>query len=880
MAKEVEQLILQMSADIRKMEKGLAQAQGKFDKTARIIEARQRELDKNLSKLGEAAGQGLGRLSLAAGVAFGAIAAYAVKAAADAAEIQNAFEVAFGAAAGEAKQFADSLAKNVGRSVTDVQSAMSRLQLVLTGMGLAGDEALKITEALSARAIDIGSLWNVDDAQAFQSIISGISGEAEPMKKFGAVINETAVKAELLRLGFKGNAEQASDAAKAIARANLILQKTSTAAGDASRTIGSTANQLKVARAEFDKAAIELGRELLPAFTSLISKTADLVREFSQLPESVKLGGLALLGLVAASGPIAATIAGLARLITIANKARLAMLALAGANAGAGAAGGAGALSAAAAGGFGLGAGLTTAGVALPALALGISSKMEHDLRRVVAGPMAASDKELAAAQDMLAARYRSFAKSDIFEFGRRGKLVPKANAQPAARKQLEALNQASAVVNAELARREAVKAAGIKTEMDAASTEAIAGMGSGFGLNAAQQKAAGGSKGSKAKADKAARESAQQLERFNSEMARAHDRELAVQQLLNLSIDDRLGVELDRIQVEKAAREEELERMVQNKDLTRAQADALAVAEERARAGERFALTTKAEEDLAEEQLRNARALADIDQQILGIEFGAARTIKARREIAERMLRLEQKAEREALDADLARNPNLTDAEKDQRRGALGARQARQTAALPDGFRSPLEQFLADVPRSVDEVNESFERMAANGLEALNEGLVDAIFHAEDLGDVVRNVFRQMAADIISMTIKQNITGPIAALIKGKIPGFASGTSSAPGGLALVGERGPELVNLPRGSQVISNAALRRLQTQSPAGGAGGVTQVITFDNRGAMIWEHEVARFQSYADNAATRAAIHGAQGGRQLARADLMKARRRAL
>ena len=40
-------------------------------------------------------------------------------------------------------------------------------------------------------------------------------------------------------------------------------------------------------------------------------------------------------------------------------------------------------------------------------------------------------------------------------------------------------------------------------------------------------------------------------------------------------------------------------------------------------------------------------------------------------------------------------------------------------------------------------------------------------------------------------------------------IPGFAGGTRSAPGGLAVVGERGPELVNLPRGSQVIPNHQL-----------------------------------------------------------------------
>jgi len=34
----------------------------------------------------------------------------------------------------------------------------------------------------------------------------------------------------------------------------------------------------------------------------------------------------------------------------------------------------------------------------------------------------------------------------------------------------------------------------------------------------------------------------------------------------------------------------------------------------------------------------------------------------------------------------------------------------------------------------------------------------------------------------------------------------FADGTNYAPGGLAVVGEEGPELVNLPRGSQVIPN--------------------------------------------------------------------------
>lgn len=47
-------------------------------------------------------------------------------------------------------------------------------------------------------------------------------------------------------------------------------------------------------------------------------------------------------------------------------------------------------------------------------------------------------------------------------------------------------------------------------------------------------------------------------------------------------------------------------------------------------------------------------------------------------------------------------------------------------------------------------------------------------------------------------------------------IPGFAKGTNFAPGGLAMVGERGPELVNLPRGSKVHTAAETSKMQTGS----------------------------------------------------------------
>ncbi|MCP3412730.1 hypothetical protein NLM16_01295 [Bradyrhizobium brasilense] len=60
--------------------------------------------------------------------------------------------------------------------------------------------------------------------------------------------------------------------------------------------------------------------------------------------------------------------------------------------------------------------------------------------------------------------------------------------------------------------------------------------------------------------------------------------------------------------------------------------------------------------------------------------------------------------------------------------------------------------------------------------------------------------------------------SGPTGSITVGaqSFPKFASGTDSAPGGLSLVGENGPELMNVPRGAQIIPNDVLRN-------GGVGG---------------------------------------------------------
>ena len=71
---------------------------------------------------------------------------------------------------------------------------------------------------------------------------------------------------------------------------------------------------------------------------------------------------------------------------------------------------------------------------------------------------------------------------------------------------------------------------------------------------------------------------------------------------------------------------------------------------------------------------------------------------------------------------------------------------------------------------------------------------------------------FTKTATDAISSGI--NWIGEVTGLKK--LFGFAEGTPSAPGGLAMVGERGPELVNLPTGSKVYNNSQTTSMLSQA----------------------------------------------------------------
>jgi hypothetical protein len=90
----------------------------------------------------------------------------------------------------------------------------------------------------------------------------------------------------------------------------------------------------------------------------------------------------------------------------------------------------------------------------------------------------------------------------------------------------------------------------------------------------------------------------------------------------------------------------------------------------------------------------------------------------------------------------------------------------------------------------------------------------------------------------------------------------FASGTNSAPGGMAIVGEHGPELVNLPAGAQVFNNG-----QSRGMMGGGGNSSPNVTIvqNNDFSNSDPGSEVRMRQYADQSRKMAVSEAVQAVR---------------
>jgi hypothetical protein len=270
------------------------------DKTASGIKS----ASQRLKEAGDAAAQVGRKMSMAITLPLVGGAAAATYLAGNAAETQGKFEQVFGEMSQDAQDWAEAYGDAVGRATTDLQDMLATTGAIVKAMGMTGEASVEFSEQVAQLAVDMGSFHNASDIEAFNALRSAITGEYEPMKRFGVIVNEAKVEQELLNMGIRGGTKAATDAEKAQARMNIIMRATTDAQGDAARTAGSFSNQMKALEADAKELGESIGADLLPAAQRGIEIVRRLVTGFKNLDSGTRGVIIAVGGLAAAIGPV------------------------------------------------------------------------------------------------------------------------------------------------------------------------------------------------------------------------------------------------------------------------------------------------------------------------------------------------------------------------------------------------------------------------------------------------------------------------------------------------------------------------------------------------------------------------------------------------
>ena len=183
-----------------------------------------------------------------------------------AAETADKFNAVFGKAAGAMNERILELKKTIPATTKELQDALSIFVSMAQGMGLNSEAAQEFSVNMVKIAGDLASFHELQPDEVFNKMRAAITGEFEPLKSMGIMLNEAKVKQEALNLGIWDGVGALSSSQKAMSVQSLIVTQMGAASGNAALTVNSAANQLKFLQRNLRDTGAEIGTTIF-AFT-------------------------------------------------------------------------------------------------------------------------------------------------------------------------------------------------------------------------------------------------------------------------------------------------------------------------------------------------------------------------------------------------------------------------------------------------------------------------------------------------------------------------------------------------------------------------------------------------------------------------------------
>lgn len=249
----LEELNVIINAQTAQFRKELNQVQNQVNSLTSNVNKKVASIKNIFSRLGK----------FLAVLGIGKILKDSITSAMDSIESESLVGTVFGGMTKDIQDWSNNLQETLGLNAYSVRKNAATLFNMSKSLGMTGDSALGVSKDLTLLAEDMASFYNISSDEAFTKIRSGITGETEPLKQLGIMIDENTLKQY-------GYSQSMTNSEKVMVRYKAIMAQTSAAHGDLARTIDSPANQVRILKNNLQMLSIELGRAFMPILTTVL----------------------------------------------------------------------------------------------------------------------------------------------------------------------------------------------------------------------------------------------------------------------------------------------------------------------------------------------------------------------------------------------------------------------------------------------------------------------------------------------------------------------------------------------------------------------------------------------------------------------------------
>jgi hypothetical protein len=201
---------------------------------------------------------------------IGKVIADSIKTGMDAVESDSLFDTSLGKYAEDVRGWSNEISDALGLNAVAMRKNTGVIFNMTSSMGVAEDNALKMSKGISLLTEDMASFYNLDSSEAFNKLRAGLTGETEPLKALGILVDENTVKQVAYSEGIAENGAELTQQQKVLARYVAILKQTGNAQGDLARTIDSPSNQLRILKNQVSQLGLAFSNFLLPVVSAVL----------------------------------------------------------------------------------------------------------------------------------------------------------------------------------------------------------------------------------------------------------------------------------------------------------------------------------------------------------------------------------------------------------------------------------------------------------------------------------------------------------------------------------------------------------------------------------------------------------------------------------